>query len=99
MSEGILSDFDLLVRIRQDASVNQLIAEDSDTEIYIQHMDTQDIAQIRQEYPKLLPSGENLMELVSVNVISSKMKGNLGYKKIRLYMTPTGEIIKKFETN
>jgi hypothetical protein len=87
---------DLIQKIRQDPSVHQLQLVDPEAEIYINLLDERKILQIEQEYPGFFPEHHDF--IYSVNVISSQMWKGMGYKKIRLYYSLSGDLLKRFET-
>ena len=91
-----INESELIRKIRQDSSVIQLQKLDPSSEIYITRLDELKIKQIELEYPGFFSTQHQ--EIFSVNIISSKMWKGLGYKKIRLYYTSFGELLKKFET-
>lgn len=86
----------LIKIVRQDPSVSYLQKLDPRTEIYVHALDETDLIHLNQEYPNFLPSG--ITTIFSVNVISSTMMGNNGYKKFRFYIDPTGTILKRIES-
>ncbi len=88
--------FELIKVIRRDPSVQDLQKQDPKTEIYTHKLTRNDLEQLNQEYPLFLSAKWD--EIYSINVISSKMSENSRYKKIRFYIAPTGDILKKIES-
>lgn len=91
-----ISELGLIQIVREDTSVRRLFSADPKTEIYINELDLIAIQLIQKEFPTFLST--DLTSLFSVNVISSRMMSSSGYKKIRFYISPIGEIIKKIES-
>lgn len=82
--------------VRKDPNVQLLQTADPKTEIYVHRLFSKQIIQINQEYPNFLPS--DTPYVYSVNVISSEIKSKSGYKKIRFYISPKGQIVRRIET-
>ena len=86
----------LIKIVRRDPSVRDLQKLDPKTEIYVQKLEKSHLMQLNQDYPNFIPTG--LTNIFSINVISSKMVQNIGYKKIRFYINPNGKILKRIES-
>ena len=94
-----MSDFEeneIILLVRKDHSVQLLQSTDPKTEIYIHRLFPEQIIQLNQEYPNFLPTDTPF--IYSVNVISSQILSNLGYKKIRFYISPKGQVVRRIET-
>ncbi len=91
-----VSELDLIRIVRKDPSVIELYSMDPKTEIYIKKLDTKATDLLQKEFPNFLPP--NLQSAFSINIISSKMLSSSGYKKIRFYISVTGEILKRIES-
>ena len=91
-----LSELDLIRIVRKDQSVMDLYSVDPKTEIYIKKLGTEALDLLQKEFPNFLPP--NLQSAFSINVISSKMISSSGYKKIRFYISVTGELLKRIES-
>ena len=82
--------------VREQDSVQKLFDIDTNTEIYSNQLNKNAIEQLNSEYPDFFSIDEQ--NIYSINVISSVMMEKGSYKKIRFYINPSGEIIKKFES-
>jgi hypothetical protein len=92
----ILTEVQLMKIVRNDPSVERLFSLDSGTDIIINRLDSVAINQMLQEFPGFLTPNSDY--IYSINVVSSRMLDNKGYKKIRFYLSPMGEILKKLES-
>ena len=91
-----VSELDLIRLVRKDPSVIDLFSMDPKPEIYIKKLGMEAIDLLQKEFPNFLPP--NLENVFSINIISSKMITSSGYKKIRFYISVTGEILKRIES-
>lgn len=92
-----VSDHEIILWARKESAVEELLKLDPKTEIFIRRLEPNDVNQIHKSYPDLLsPSQESI---IVVNIISSQMLSNQGYKKIRLYYNSKGIILNRLETN
>ena len=81
---------------RADSDVHQLLLEFPEAEILIRSLSEAQTTQLKAEYPTVF--SELTSEAFCVNVISPEMvdkEGGAGYRKIRVYFSREGEIIKK----
>jgi hypothetical protein len=86
---------DAILIARKDPSVDKLIRQDPHSEIYVKILNLSEIEAMTQEYPDLFPKKTD--QIFSLNVISSQMYSNHGYKKIRFYLDAYGEILNRLE--
>ncbi len=66
-------------------------------DVFVRILTQTEIDIMDQEYPDLFP--QKTAPIFAINAISSTMFSGHGYKKIRLYIDQTGQILKRFETN
>lgn len=95
----MISDFDridIVYTVRKDESVNKLLAEDPKSEIVVSYLSKEDYSKILKQYPSLFSTSDAF--IYSVNVISSQMRKNGSYKKIRFYISLDLKILKKIES-
>lgn len=91
-----LTETEIILKVRADSGVIALQTVDPDTEIYVSRLEADQIHQINEEFPNFLPS--DLSYVWSVNIISAQMRQGSGYKKIRFYLSPEGNILGRYET-
>lgn len=92
-----IPDKEVIGWARKDMGVDALIKQDPKTEIYIRRLTVDDVNQIRKAYSDLLPMTQE--PIFVVNIISSRMVSDQGYKKIRLYYDTKGNLLNRLETN
>ena len=92
-----ISDKEVIGWARKEIIVEDLIKQDPKMEMYIRRLTVDDVNQIRKTYSELLPAIQE--PIFVVNIISSGMVSNQGYKKIRLYYNTKGMLIFHLETN
>ena len=78
---------------REDPTVQRLITEFPEFEILTHPLSPAQTTRMKAEYPAVF--SELTEEAFCVNVLSTKMVLPKGYKKIRLYFSTEGKIIKK----
>lgn len=87
---------DAILIVRKDPGVELVLKTDPKTEIYVQAVDEKANLYLQKEIPDLLTK-ESICAY-SINVVSSKVFSNQGYKKIRFYLSPEGQILRRLET-
>jgi len=97
ISIDLIPDREVIGWARKDMAVDALIKQDPKSEIYIRRLTVDEVNQIQKTFSDLLPMTQE--PIFVVNLISSRMVSDQGYKKIRLYYNRKGFLINRLETD